>query len=119
MTLIFIFFTDDFLLFFILFLLLFSFFIPLLDELGLPLLEEVEEVVYGEEDSQEEKQNVTTCVEFCLEVTDAGLYHDESPREGEGQYKVDDVTKYHIPPILPYNTPQRVALLEARYQPGK
>lgn len=116
-----IFFADDFifLLFFIQFLLLSSFFVPFIDELGLPLLEEVEEVVYWEEDSQEKKYNVTTCVEFCLEVADTGLDHDESPREGEGQDKVNDMTKYHIPPVLPYNTPQRVSLLEIGYQPGK
>ena len=49
-------FTQYFLLhFFILLLLLFPFFISFLDELRLPLLEEIKEIVYRKEDSQEEK----------------------------------------------------------------
>ena len=62
---------------------------------------------------------MTTSVEFCFEVADAGLDHDEGPGKSEGQDKVNDVAKYHIPPVLPHNTPQRVTLLETGNQPGK
>jgi hypothetical protein len=70
--------------------------VSLLNELLLSILQQVEEVINGKEDSDEIDEHVANGVKFGAKISEASLHHDESPGQGHRNYQVDNLPKNHI-----------------------